>query len=284
MIRSIDILDPAKMYIEWWPKVPALAKPRKFEFQPGLNILFGKNGSGKSTLLKCMAQITHCAQGGEPLVTEDSFDELKGRYRRDGSVAPLSRETLVLDHDGQGVRFFDPSVAVGLAPGGAAFDYDFGLEGIQNAMFKGSAGQTTMHRLDKMMRSLILGETPEVKWKLRRPTDQASPDYVEQIAVLDHFLKGSGDKGQPTILLDEPERSFDMTTQLTVWRMIRTYSDTVQFIVASHSFLALNLPEANYIEMDEEYMQKAEFVLARLLSSWPVEKPLSPIDPAKLRT
>lgn len=73
-------------------------------------------------------------------------------------------------------------------------------------------------------------------------------------------------------MLDEPERSFDLQMQVAIWRLIRAYSAKVQFIVASHSFYALGLPETNYIDMTPGYLELS----ARckdLLSLWVDEKP-----------
>ena len=58
---------------------------------------------------------------------------------------------ITFEHDGHGVRHFDPSHAAGLLGGGSAFDDDFFSSGVMNAMFKGSAGQTTGFRFDELL-------------------------------------------------------------------------------------------------------------------------------------
>jgi len=266
MIYKLNLIDPAKTPVSWLPRVEALAKPREFEFKPGINVLWGRNGSGKTTLTKVLARLFHCAQGNQPLVTQESLLELTG-----GSYASVDlKQGLSIKHDGQGVRYFDPGQAVGLMGGMAAFDWDFGREGIANAMFKGSAGQTTLFRFDRLMNEIATGVVPEVDWKFSR--DKGSGRWKDRVDLAMHFLAGNAAKGQPTILLDEPERSYDLNAQLGVWRFLRAYSSEVQFIVASHSLFALKIPDAHYIELSPAYLVGSEAVL-EILEKWPAEKP-----------
>lgn len=283
MIRSFEIVDPANTHIEWMAKVPALAKPRTFEFKPGLNILWGKNGSGKSTVIKALARLFHCEQGGTPVVTSTSLEALfQRRYERDSDLdKDRSIDTLPkavkLEHDGQAVRYFDPSVAVGLLGGGAAFDDDFFGQGVANTMFKGSAGQTTMFRFDSLIRDLINDKVPEIVRKIH--ASRVNDLWSERVKAADEFLKGSGEKGPLTILLDEPERSYDLPHQVAVWRFIRSLATKYQLIIASHSFFALRIPEAHYIELEDDYLSVAIRCLA-FLANWKDEKvpPLPPPD------
>lgn len=271
MIYSFEVLQPEKTHIPWWSKVKAFSASRKFEFKPGLNILWGANGSGKSSLLQALGRLTHCVQGGASTVNHHSVGELFEAYRfSEGRDFQAIKKAIKFDHDGQAVRFFDPSTAVGLVGGMAAFDFDFGMEGLQNVMFKGSAGQTTSFRFDRLLGQIIQGVTPEIKRDVT--ADKSNSHYSPRVKLAEEFLKGHGKKGQPTILLDEPERSYDLKMQLAVWRLIRAYASQVQFIVASHSLFALNLPEANYIEMEPGYLQTSRQVL-NLLSGFPLETP-----------
>lgn len=270
MIYKLDIRDPSKTPVPWLASIEAFTKPRAFEFKPGLNVLWGRNGSGKTSLTKVLARLFHCEQGNRPNVTQESLSDLVG-----GSImndADL-RAGLRVTHDGQGVRHFDPSHAVGLVGGTAGFDWDFGTEGIANAMFKGSAGQTTMFRFDRLMTEIVAGDVPEVAWKVQR--SRLNDLWAERAALADFFLTSDAKSGQPTILLDEPERSYDLNAQVGVWRFLRAFSDQVQFIVASHSLFALKIPDAHYIELSPRYLAGSEAVLD-ILQKWPEEKPKKP--------
>lgn len=266
MIYKLDIKDPTQTPVKWLDKVEALNKPRTYEFKPGLNILWGRNGSGKTTLTKLLARLFHCEQGNHPVVTQESLDTLAGG----GFNAKLDLgKSLALEHDGQGVRHFDPGHTVGLMGGGAAFDWDFGMEGIQNQLFKGSAGQTNMFRFDRILNEIIAGEVPEIEWKMKR--ENVNDLWRERIDVAKGILKKNGKKGQPTILLDEPERSYDLNAQGGTWKFMRAYAEDVQLIVASHSMFALQIPEAHYIELSPGYLKQSEGVL-ELLKRWSTEK------------
>jgi energy-coupling factor transporter ATP-binding protein EcfA2 len=269
VIHKLDILNATQTPVPWLSSVEAFKTPRTFEFKPGLNVLWGRNGSGKTSLTKVLARLFHCEQGNHPTVSQESLSELVGERFHPIDLA----KGLSVEHDGQGVRHFDPGHAVGLMAGGAAFDWDFGTEGIQNQMFKGSAGQTNMFRFDRILNEIIAGKVPEVEWKIRR--ELVSDVWRERIDRAKSLLKKNGKKGPPTILLDEPERSYDLNAQVGVWRLLRAYSDQVQFIVASHSLFALKIPDAHYIELSPRYLAGSEAVLD-ILQKWPEEKPSKP--------
>lgn len=266
MIYQLEIKDPTKTPIAWLPKVDAFKEPRTFDFKPGLNILWGRNGSGKTTLTKLLATIFHCEQGNTPIVTEQSLRTLIG----DRLDAVDVEAGVAIKHDGQGVRHFDPSHAPGLMYGMAAFDWDFGDSGIANAMFKGSAGQTTMFRFDQILNQIVQGTVPEVEWKVDKK--RLNDIWRARAAIAERFLTKTDKQGQPTVLLDEPERSYDFNTQVGIWRFIRAYSADVQFIVASHSLFALKIPDANYIELSPGYLAGSIKGLD-LLAKWSDEKP-----------
>jgi hypothetical protein len=274
MIHALDIRDPKQTPIEWLPKVEALAKPRRFDFKPGLNILWGRNGSGKTTVIRLMTMLLHCGQGGKPVVTQTSLDELCGgrMHRLHGKDIDL-KSAITFEHDGQGVRHFDPSHAVGLLGGGAAFDDEFFSAGVMNTMFKGSAGQTTGFRFDELLNSIMRNKVPKVEWTVHK--DRVNDLWQARLELAEHFLKGTSDKGPPTVLLDEPERSYDLNTQVGCWRMLRAYAPTTQFIVASHSLFALKIPEANYIEMSPGYLSGSIQAL-NVLQGWSAEAPKAP--------
>jgi predicted ATPase len=264
MIHSIEVVDPKNTPVKWWDQVNAIKNPGfKIEFKRGLNVLWGPNGCGKSTVLKALARLFHCEQSGFPVITNESIREVSGGYKE-----PLKLTGLTVKHDGQGVRFFDPSHAVGLMGGMAAFDWDFGMEGIANAVFKGSAGQTNLFRFSKILTSLKEHKTPKIEMKVHKDDKRLEPVWA--------FLQGDSEGGPPTVLFDEPERSFDIPNQASLWEIMYAISLHAQVIVASHCPFGANIPIANYIDMKPGYLDECRKVIDK--SIHPGKTPTTPIE------
>lgn len=272
MIRSLEVLHPEDMPLPWWSKVRALAAPKTWVFQPGLNILWGPNGSGKTTILKALARIFHCEQSGNPVLTETSLATLfqpARDARKEGEWASKVMAAFRLDHDGQGVRHFDPSKVVGSM--GSSFDYDFMDEGLANVFSKGSSGQTTLRRLSKIVEGTISRTVPVLDQRMH--AEHVNSLWAARIHVALKLMEGTAPLGPPTILCDEPERSADIPNQIKIWRFLRDCALESQVIVASHTLFALNLPEAHYIEMADGYLDASKKALDILMTTWAPEPP-----------
>jgi predicted ATPase len=198
-----------------------------FSFQPGLNLILGPNGIGKSSILTCLAKYFCCYQGGVQKITDTA----------------LSFETppsgLVVEHTGDPVLFADSSKQVGVV--GGCFDFDFIQEGIREASVCFSHGQRTMTRLEQMVEVLIKKSTPAV------PVSEKVP-----------HLQGSGQPtGGVTLLVDEPEKSLDIRTQIHFLLFLRKHALVTgnQILVATHCPFALYLP-AHVIELEEGYTKQ----------------------------
>lgn len=154
------------------------------------------------------------------------------------------------------MRHCDPNQAIGLVGGMAGFDWDFGTEGIANAMMKGSAGEVIMQRLNAPLKGIVEGKAPAIEWK------------AEDAAVAT-FLKGTLPEGPPSILLDEPDRSIAMKIQAGLWQNLALkHCARSQVIAASHSPFALNLPGAHYIDMVPGYLEECRETAKRFLPTW----------------
>ena len=264
MISELAIDDLNRSCVHHAREVPFLKEHDRVGFKPGLNILWGGNGTGKSTILSAIARMLHCEQGGRTCVTKDSLGAVfevpsadpKSRF---GERSDTLADGVVPIHDGQCVLHFDPGHAVGLAFGGAAFDWDFAGAGVANTMFRGSSGQVTLERCNEVLYTIVKPEKwPKIEWKV----SQKGEYYAPRTSQVEAFLKGTLEQGQPTVLLDEPDRSLSMKLQAGLWtNLAARYSKNVQIIAASHSPLALHLPGVNYIEMTPGYLAECEGVL-----------------------
>lgn len=264
MISELRIDDLSRSCVHHAREVPFFKEHKAIEFKPGLNILWGGNGTGKSTILTAIARMLHCEQGGRTCITKDSLSAVfevpsKDLKARHGERSDTLADGLSPVHDGQCVLHFDPGHAIGLVGGGAGFDWDFGSMGIANTMFRGSSGQTTLARVNEVLGNIVKPETwPAIEWKVDRKSEWLAP----KASQIEAFLKGTLKRGQPTVLLDEPDRSLSMKLQAGLWtNLAARYAKNVQVIAASHSPLALHLPGVNYVEMAPGYLAECEGVL-----------------------
>jgi len=290
MIESITVKNPKATAVGWFEKV--FPEGLTMKFAPGLNVLWGANGSGKSTILRLIAKMLHCEQGYEPVVTSESMRSLTPRYAdRSSSSKEATRkekfDAVQLVHSGLGTCLFDPDHKVGLI--GGAFDDDFFSQGLMNTMFRGSSGQGTMHRFDRVLVRAMAGKAPEVVWKVRKedatkPLKAGASDYDierhEQAKWVLDTLAGDptiANAERPTFMMDEPDRSLDILRQKSIWHMLRCASQRSQIIVAAHSLFALGLPEATYHKLGapgapaDLYYDRSLAQVAELLT-WPSMK------------
>jgi energy-coupling factor transporter ATP-binding protein EcfA2 len=268
MIRSLTIHNPAGTPISWFEKVFP-EKERVFRFKPGINVLWGKNGSGKSTLLKCMATMLCCEQGGTPALTEEAIRNLFSTLGRSMSLKELKLEDCVtLSHDGQPTQLVDASATPGIIAG--TFDYDF-MDAAMMSMARASSGQKHGSRIVHALDDALFGRPPAAIARKVSP-GRLNSTWQDWHKRAEKILKGSGKKGQRTILLDEPERSLDIPATIKMWMIIRGLASEVQFIVASHSLFALRLPNTNYIELSPGYIEESAKCLDILAKTWTTEE------------
>lgn len=211
---------------------------KEVEFKKGLNIIFAPNGSGKSTILSMLAIATACEQGGRSVVTED------------WGYAHFSKslEGVEVDHDGQPVMYANPRNTVGLISG-AAFDDDFMSEGIFNSQNKESTGRTTTLRLANIL-SVLYGKSSfpkEIEFRLKE--ERLAPERKR-------VLEARIEKGQRSIIMDEPESGLAIQAQSNLFDIIdkAAKEQDLQIIIATHSIFSLTCTDANFIELSKGYI------------------------------
>ena len=240
MIRSLTFTpEAAASVVPWWGKCPAWRDRTSFTFNPGLTLICGPNGTGKTALFKMLARLLLAEQGGKTAITEDCLGDTRNYKLGD----------IQLDHDGQGVWHLDLTHTPGLVGGMAAFDFAFMEEAMLGVeTHRSSAGQGTLMRLGGMVKAMTEARAPEVQNQLRG-------EVPERIRTM---LAGSGEKGPPTFLLDEPDRNLDSVNQVALWTGLRRLSKQCQIIVISHNILPLiALPKAQILETTPGYVDRA---------------------------
>lgn len=293
MIESIEFLrlprDPSagsndQRHGEWALDLPAIAeRDGVVRFRPGLNVLFGPNGCGKSTILRTIAVHMMAHSNGETTLTQDSVREMMGREamrtlrRGAGSPTPVAAK---VRHDGQPIRY---ATAGKLMFGvDRSFDTDFmdaygAADGIVPGA-RGSHGSRSLAINQLVMRTLLgrsgIAERPVVARDMRR--ESVNDVWQRMYDVAMGLLEPSIDKGQTTVVLDEPDAHLSLVMQARIWRDVLGRPEVAerhQVIVATHSPFALAVPHAHVIGMPDDYVAACRSELADLAQSLAPEAP-----------
>lgn len=240
---------------------------KKLTFKPGLNVLFGPNGCGKTSVLSMLGQTMAASQGGISVVTETHLRDTV-EFSLSAKKDAVDSIGLKVAHDGQPVMFIDPRKPVGLI--GGQFDDDFMRQGLNDifATKQASHGQASAARVKEGLATLLgkLEFPKEVAWKISRKN--LNDVWAKKLDLVEARLKASIEKGQPTLLLDEPEANFSLQWQARLWKLLGSpdVASRFQVIVATHSVFALNLPQAHYIDMEPGYRESVEQLLKQHFS------------------
>lgn len=214
----------------------------EFDFKPGLNIIVGANGSGKTSLLKGIAYELAALSFGI------SFVDSKWIYSKSGEHDFIDSAIDVI-HDGQVVFYTDSNVS---AP-----EVDLDNIGISadNLLFRlgsrnDSKGEISLKRNSSLLNLLEVDSTPQYK-RINLPDDTGRLES----SLKSHFSPKL-EKGQPTIIMDEPESGLGILTQAYFWQLIQkaAVESKYQIILVSHSPQCLQVDGANYIELTEGYL------------------------------
>jgi predicted ATPase len=230
-----------------WPventTLSVLRDKTAIKFTRGVNCLIGRNASGKSTLLKLLGHEVGCPYygGWNQSDTREPFHEFDKVER-------------VVEHDGADVflhmadKSDEPMVAMGMP-----HDSLSSSEQVSLMLAKLSTGQGRAIRLDRVLRAL----------KRRVPHPASAPAKQSRV----NRLK-SNQPGPSAVLLDEPERSLDMDAQVLFWtEIIPKVAKVYQVIVATHSPLALFMPDVNVVDLTSGYAADVRAALTRLVAA-----------------
>lgn len=258
----------------WGLGLPAIAERKGVvTFKPGLNILFGPNGCGKSTVIETIAVHMMAHKNGETAITQDSIMAMMGReasrtLRRKQKATPVAAK---VSHDGQPVCFGSSGKLMFGAD--RSFDTDFmDAYGAKDGIVEGASGTHGSRNLavNQLAIRTLLGQrqipdAPAIASTMRR--DRVNDVWKAMIDVAMDLLEPSIEKGQKTVLLDEPDAHLSLLMQGRLWRDILgkpDVADRLQVIVASHSPFALAIPHAHVIGMPDEYVRACREELGEL--------------------
>ena len=298
MIKSVQFTEgyPLDVVSQFDSKTKLLTK--KFEFTPGLNILFGPNGCGKSTILRAIAAHGLTKKGWsnidigplkmsfkldifddnpEPIDIEEYFQHemhCKADVDIDGPVYYVNPE--VSEHE-----YGDYRAGNNLGSGTLSSLAEIAMRFNASTQSTGEAcmaaqGQVLSNLVDGtfVFSKTLLDEMLEAR-RLRSNEQwynaaKAAYDYAETT-----ILKG----GCPTVILDEPENHFSMEITVGLFQNIipELIARGYQVIVATHFILApFMVKDTNVIAIDRDVDKLKTYMLDLLTGKVP------PVDPAKV--
>lgn len=150
---------------------------------------------------------------------------------------------------------------MGVKIGSGGLDDDFYKDGLLNVISRASTGQTTLRRMDRCLAVLTGKAEPPKKIDWRIKSAIANDVWRAKLKNVENLLAPAISKGQPTVLLDEPESGMSLLWQAALWRKVlasQAVAERCQIICASHSPFCLGIPHAHYIEMEKDYIANCQ--------------------------
>lgn len=274
-------------------------KDRKFEFGPGVTVLFGPNGCGKTTILKLAAGHTgidtsnRMMGGGWNRCPKFIFED-KPKFPAQFVENTVGKCKADVGWDGSGCFYNSAGLGEASVNMGQFVDSEDespdGLMGFEEqiGLCQGhfSEGELRNHKIFKVVEALKKPPKLEAN-KHSRDAQKAYLKYVETLPR----------DGRVTLLWDEPDRSLSIESQINFWsRFVLSFSrqENVQVIISSHSMVLLHMPkcvkdftlidvEANYLEKSKKQLEDLMGVVKNLEEKAQEKADAPQTTPAKVR-
>ena len=266
---------------------------KKFEFTPGLNILFGPNGCGKSTILKAIATHGLTKKGwsnidisplkvglfedAEEMNMEKHFERemnCKAIVDIDGPVYYVNPEVSEYEHDGyrDGYNLGSDTLS---AMTELALKYNASEQ---------STGEACMSAQGRILSNLADGtfvfSKTVIDEMLENRKEHSNKSWYDAAKVAYDYAETTVLKGGcPTVILDEPENHFSMEITVGLFQNIipKLIARGYQVIMATHFVLApFMVKDTNVIAMDRDVDMLKQYMRNLLAGRIP------PVDPAKV--
>lgn len=259
---------------------------KKFVFEPGkVNVIFGPNAAGKTTILKAIAGEALCADGftalGEPTYLGGWDDDRFTQEHVKNYIEKQKVNSATVDWDGTPIYYENMQMSTQNCFGfgdlqGTGFINSI-VDEIEYIMGRNkiSAGQKMFYIFNKVFN--FAKDPRSMEELLAKYTKERGANSLWKRcwkAQIDYFSKkpGYSQKVPPTIIFDEPDKSFDIPT---VWKLYSEVFPTIteklgcQIITVSHNPLILSKeivenPIYNIVPVDEDYLTETKELLSKI--------------------
>lgn len=258
MIRSLKVLEG------FATKLPAIGK-KTFEFQKGINILFGPNACGKTTIINLVGAYSGTKAGWSKFI-----DPFYAKEEYPGVFKTLAPGDCRAEAEWDGSPTFLMSPKTGDPLGSTLDESQDGLMSMDmivgEMMFKASSGQSRIMRLNKL--ADVLKAVPDLK---KRPGNYESVNSSWQ-AAMDKFVsyvKKLPRDGPATLLLDEVDQSVSIPVQKAFWLQgVPNLAKKFQLIIATHCPFALaHRDSGGLVEMESGYVDASMSAIKALVNA-----------------
>jgi hypothetical protein len=241
-------------YISGFPLTLPYIGNRRFEFKPGINVLFGPNGCGKSTILKTVKAYCGIAGGGWTYLN-DPMQLASNKFPLAYMGLTPSKCIADVGWDGTPTFFNDGDIKVNetfFYMNSRSSDDGITSEAEQMDLLaeKPSSGQYRIKKVNRVFN--MIRNVPSFS-RSDIPTGYGS-DCEKELAYWNSLPK----TGPQTILLDEPERALSVVLQKTLFNEILPSFKDIQIILATHSLFCLKMENVNFIEFEPNYINQCK--------------------------
>lgn len=273
MIFEVEIVDNKKSPLSYLENLETFSNGKVFKFKKGINIIIGKNGSGKSTLINLISHYMLCKDSMVSSVPKETFKLASFFDSVFGNDEPSLLDGVKVKSDYSGVAYHF------LSEKELSSDFDIALGNINQfeSFFNSnslSTGETVLYTLQQLFNLAFSNKDIQFPiLQLKNLMDRANDRWKVNIEKMLSYYKDNRVNIDPkdfeyTFLLDEVDRSLDITNIETMYKVMSYQKERTQLICVIHNPILIyklsKLDYINFIEMNEGYLDNIKKVFSNL--------------------